>query len=59
MKVKRMVACPGCGKVAHVETSDVKKEFDCPQCATRFTVTFETDEEKNLESYLLAKDMPG
>lgn len=59
MKINREVMCPGCGKRAHVETSDNKMAFDCPECSTPFTVTFETDEEKNRESYILAKDMPG
>lgn len=61
MKVKREVACPGCGKRAHVEADEdnQKMMFDCPGCGTPFSVTFETDEEKNRESYLLAKDIPG
>ena len=61
MKVKREVVCPGCGKRARVETDEntQKMWFDCPGCSTPFTVTFETDEEKNRESYILAKDIPG
>lgn len=60
-RVKREAQCPGCGKRVRIETSkdNQKMWFDCPQCGTPFTVTFETDEEKNRESYLLAKDMPG
>ena len=61
MKVKREVGCPGCGKRARIEKDENNQKmwFDCPQCGTPFTVTFETDEKKNLESYVLAKDIPG
>jgi len=60
-RVKRKARCPGCGKKVMIETSEDNQKmwFDCPQCATPFTVTFETDEEKNRESYSLAKDMLG
>ena len=61
MKERKEVRCPGCGKRATVEISEEtrKLEFECPQCKTPFTLTFKTDEEDNLASYVLAKDIPG
>ncbi len=61
MKIKREIECPGCGKRAIVELTEGtrKKDFDCPQCKTIFTITFETDDEENRLSFILAKDIPG
>jgi len=61
LKTKYKIECPGCGKQAIVDIADDTRymEFECPKCTTSFSITFKTDEENNLMSFLLARDVEG
>ena len=54
----KVVNCPGCGCEATIKEKEVsnKAEFQCQKCETKFSITFKTDEDRNLRAYRLAED---
>lgn len=52
------IYCPGCGYEIRIREKEVrnKMEFQCQKCKLKFSITFKTDEEKNLRAYMLAED---
>lgn len=54
----KKVSCPACGykEATAIEEGTDKMDFECKQCTTEFSITFDTGEGRMKESYRLVKD---